>query len=64
MNKFGRSFLKTGLKETDFQTVSGDPQTKVNAVINKQADLVLGYPMDQGMNSRCHRQARVPDQVR
>jgi NitT/TauT family transport system substrate-binding protein len=40
---------KTGLKETDFQTVSGDPQTKVNAVINGQADLVLGYPMDQGM---------------
>jgi NitT/TauT family transport system substrate-binding protein len=40
---------KTGLKESDFQTVSGDPQTKVNAVINKQADLVLGYPMDQGM---------------
>lgn len=40
---------KTGLKESDFQTVSGDPQTKVNAVINGQADLVLGYPMDQGM---------------
>lgn len=40
---------KTGLKESDFKTVSGDPQTKVNAVINGQADLVLGYPMDQGM---------------
>lgn len=40
---------KVGLKESDFQTVSGDPQTKVNAVINGQADLVLGYPMDQGM---------------
>jgi NitT/TauT family transport system substrate-binding protein len=40
---------KTGLKESDFRTVSGDPQTKVNAVINNQADLVLGYPMDQGM---------------
>ena len=40
---------KTGLKESDFTTVSGDPQTKVNAVINGQADLVLGYPMDQGM---------------
>ena len=23
--------------------------TKVNAVINGQADMVLGYPMDQGM---------------
>jgi NitT/TauT family transport system substrate-binding protein len=40
---------KTGLKESDFQTVSGDAQTKVNAVINAQADMVLGYPMDQGM---------------
>ena len=40
---------KTGLKESDFRTVSGDAQTKLNAVINGQADLVLGYPMDQGM---------------
>ena len=40
---------KTGLKEGDFRTVSGDAQTKLNAVINGQADLVLGYPMDQGM---------------
>jgi NitT/TauT family transport system substrate-binding protein len=40
---------KTGLKESDFQTVAGDAQTKVNAVINSQADMVLGYPMDQGM---------------
>src|SRR5438105_6741907 len=40
---------KTGLKESDFRTVSGDANTKVNAVINGQADLVLGYPMDQGM---------------
>jgi NitT/TauT family transport system substrate-binding protein len=38
---------KTGLKESDFTSVSGDPQTKVNAVINGQADLVLGYPMDR-----------------
>lgn len=40
---------KTGLKESDFTTVAGDPETKVNAVINGRADMVLGYPMDQGM---------------
>ena len=40
---------KVNLKETDFKTVSGDANTKVNAVINGQADMVLGYPMDQGM---------------
>src|SRR5262245_31354898 len=33
---------KTGLKESDFKTVSGDATTKVNAVINGQADLLLG----------------------
>jgi NitT/TauT family transport system substrate-binding protein len=43
-------FLKqTGLSESDFHTVAGDPQTKVNAVINGRADMVIGYPMDQGM---------------
>jgi NitT/TauT family transport system substrate-binding protein len=40
---------KTGLKESDFKTVSGDAQTKLNAVINGQADLLLGYAMDQSM---------------
>src|SRR5215475_3832834 len=40
---------KTGLKESDFKTVSGDATTKVNAVINGQADLLLGYVMDQSM---------------
>ena len=40
---------KTGLKETDFKTVSGDAVTKLNAVINGQADLLLGYVMDQSM---------------
>src|SRR5258707_6251674 len=40
---------KTGLKEGDFQIVSGDAQTKLNAVINGQADLLLGYVMDQSM---------------
>lgn len=40
---------KTGLQESDFETVSGDAQTKLNAVINGQADLLLGYAMDQSM---------------
>ena len=40
---------KTGLKESDFQVVSGDAQTKLNAVINSKADLLLGYVMDQSM---------------
>lgn len=40
---------KTGLKESDFKTVAGDAQTKLNAVINGQADLLLGYLMDQNM---------------
>src|SRR6476620_2524142 len=40
---------KTGLKESDFKTVSGDAQTKLNAVINNQADLLLGYVMDQAI---------------
>src|ERR1043165_592218 len=33
----------------DFKTVAGDGQTKLNAVINGQADLLLGYVMDQSM---------------
>jgi NitT/TauT family transport system substrate-binding protein len=40
---------KTGLSQDDFQTVSGDAQTKLNAVINDRADLLLGYLMDQNM---------------
>ena len=40
---------KTGLKDTDFTVVSGDGQTKLNAVINGRADLLLGYVMDQSM---------------
>src|ERR1700710_291060 len=40
---------KTGLKEADFKIVAGDGQTKLNAVINGQADLLLGYVMDQSM---------------
>ena len=40
---------KTGLKDSDFKTVSGDAQTKLNAVANNQADLLLGYVMDQAI---------------
>jgi NitT/TauT family transport system substrate-binding protein len=50
MSQIWPLFLKkTGLKESDFRTVSGDATTKLNAVINGQADLLLGYVMDQSM---------------
>jgi NitT/TauT family transport system substrate-binding protein len=50
MSQIWPLFLKkTGLKESDFRIVSGDAQTKLNAVINGQADLLLGYVMDQSM---------------
>jgi NitT/TauT family transport system substrate-binding protein len=50
MSQIWPLFLKsTGLKESDFRVVSGDGQTKLNAVINGQADLLLGYVMDQSM---------------
>ena len=50
MSQIWPLFLKkTNLKESDFKVVSGDATTKVNAVINGQADLLLGYVMDQSM---------------
>ena len=50
MSQIWPLFLKrTGLKEGEFNVVSGDGQTKLNAVINGQADLLLGYVMDQSM---------------
>jgi NitT/TauT family transport system substrate-binding protein len=50
MSQIWPLFLKkTDLKETDFKTVSGDAQTKLNAVMNGQADLLLGYVMDQAI---------------
>ena len=50
MSQIWPLFLKkTGLKESDFKAVSGDAQTKLNAVINNQADLLLGYVMDQAI---------------
>ena len=50
MSQIWPLFLKkTGLADSDFKTVSGDAQTKLNAVINNQADLLLGYVMDQAI---------------
>src|SRR5207248_3135150 len=43
MSQIWPLFLKKiNLKESDVKIVSGDPQTKINAVINGQADLLLG----------------------
>src|SRR5438874_732726 len=50
MSQIWPLFLKkTGLKEGDFKVVSGDAQTKLNAVINGQADVLIGYVMDQNI---------------
>jgi NitT/TauT family transport system substrate-binding protein len=40
---------KAGLKESEMKILAGDAQTKLNAVINGQADALLGYVMDQSM---------------
>ena len=50
---------KTNLKEGDFKQVAGDPQTKLNAVINNQADLLLGYVMDQAIKLQDATQKQV-----
>ena len=50
MSQIWPLFLKkAGLQEDQFHTVSGDAQTKLNAVINGQADVLLGYVMDQNI---------------
>src|SRR5438105_5293806 len=50
MSQIWPLFLKkTNLKEGDFKQVAGDAQTKLNAVINGQADVLLGYVMDQAI---------------
>ncbi|WP_295532272.1 ABC transporter substrate-binding protein [uncultured Pseudacidovorax sp.] len=50
MSQIWPLFLKkTGLQEGQFKVVSGDAQTKLNAVIHGQADVLLGYLMDQNM---------------
>ncbi|MEO8739424.1 MAG: ABC transporter substrate-binding protein [Casimicrobiaceae bacterium] len=50
MSQIWPLFLKkTGVNEGDFKTVAGDAQTKLNAVMTGQADLLLGYVMDQAI---------------
>jgi NitT/TauT family transport system substrate-binding protein len=44
------AFLKkANLKESDVRILAGDAQTKLNAVISGQADVLLGYSHDQSM---------------
>ena len=60
MSQIWPLFLKkTGLKETDFRQVAGDAQTKLNAVMNGQADLLLGYVMDQAIKLQDAKQKQV-----
>jgi NitT/TauT family transport system substrate-binding protein len=40
---------KNGLKPEDVKVLSGDAQTKLNAVISGQADVTMGYVMDQAV---------------
>jgi NitT/TauT family transport system substrate-binding protein len=50
MSQIWPLFLKkANLKESDMKILSGDATTKLNAVINGQADVLLGYVMDQSM---------------
>src|ERR1700704_5239972 len=50
MSQIWPLFLKkTGISDSQFKTVAGDAQTKLNAVMNGQADLLLGYVMDQAI---------------
>src|SRR5436190_17031239 len=50
MSQIWPLFLKkTNISEGDFKQVAGDAQTKLNAVINGQADVLLGYVMDQAI---------------
>src|SRR5215470_2796427 len=60
MSQIWPLFLKkTNLKEGDFKQVAGDAQTKLNAVINGQADLLLGYVMDQAIKLQDATQKQV-----
>lgn len=50
MSQIWPLFLKkAGLRESEMRILTGDGQTKLNAVINGQADVLLGYVMDQSM---------------
>ena len=40
---------KVGMKESDLMVIAGDNRAKLNAVINAQADAMLGYSMDQNL---------------
>ncbi|WP_298259908.1 ABC transporter substrate-binding protein [Bradyrhizobium sp.] len=40
---------KVGMKESDMTIIAGDNRAKLNAVINGQADAMLGYSMDQNL---------------
>jgi NitT/TauT family transport system substrate-binding protein len=60
MSQIWPLFLKkTNLKEGEFKTVAGDAQTKLNAVMNDQADLLLGYVMDQAIKLQDAKQKPV-----
>jgi NitT/TauT family transport system substrate-binding protein len=60
MSQIWPLFLKkTGLKDDDFKQVAGDAQTKLNAVMNGQADLLLGYVMDQAIKLQDAKQKPV-----
>jgi NitT/TauT family transport system substrate-binding protein len=62
MSQIWPLFLKkAGLEESQFKTVSGDAQTKLNAVINGQADVLLGYVMDQNikLQDATHKQVQI-----
>jgi NitT/TauT family transport system substrate-binding protein len=60
MSQIWPLFLKkTNLKDTEFKTVAGDAQTKLNAVMNNQADLLLGYVMDQAIKLQDATQKQV-----
>jgi len=50
MSQIWPLFLKkVGLRQSAVKTVSGNATTKLDAVINGRADLLLGYVMDQSM---------------
>jgi len=60
MSQIWPLFLKkTNIGEGDFKQVAGDAQTKLNAVINGQADLLLGYVMDQAIKLQDATQKQV-----
>ncbi|HET9047252.1 MAG TPA: ABC transporter substrate-binding protein [Casimicrobiaceae bacterium] len=60
MSQIWPLFLKkTNLKDGEFKVVAGDAQTKLNAVINNQADLLLGYVMDQAIKLQDATQKQV-----